>query len=298
MRTICWLGVAMALTLSGAAAWAEDPIGRISLGGSAGFSSFALADVNDRILNEGNHFLKEEHMPRLRTLDDIDFGWTFWGDLKIPVPFLDAFFLSGGYGFSTGKTESPDMDNKIEVEVRQEAYHVRLLYTPPFRFHEDVRLFVGGGPLIVTSQELTATQTNRSVAEEEWSEKIVYEGSGIGWQVCLAGEYMLQDHMTLAIDLAYRSAAFDYENWSARESVSLRLPPSAEEAEYERLHLEDSYIGRAFLDWEATLAKGINDDDVPIYGPHYEQLTPLTPDELGIDLTGFQIHIGLRFYFL
>ncbi|MCK4414533.1 MAG: outer membrane beta-barrel protein [Candidatus Eisenbacteria sp.] len=298
MRTLRWLGVAAALMLSGPSVLAEDPIGRISLGGSGGFSTYALGDINGRIQNEGNHFLKDLHQPRLRGLEAIGLGWTFWGDLKLPVPFFESFFLTGGFGVSSGKTESPDMDNYIEVAVRQEAYHLRLLYTLPFRFHENVRLFVGGGPLIITNQEMTATQTNRSVADEEWTEKVVYGGSGMGWQVGIAAEYMLQDHMTLAVDFAYRMADIDHEGWTARENVTLSVSPSAEEEEYERLHLDDTYIGHTFLDWEETLARGADDPLVDVYGPHYEQMVPLTPQDLGIDLTGLQIHLGLRFYFL
>jgi len=226
MKAVVGLCVLAALALVPAPGWAEDPIGRFSLGGSVGYSSYGLGDVNERISGVGNRYLEVEHVPPLTGLEKITFGWTFWGDLKTELPFLDGFFVSGGYGVSSGNTESPDMDNKLRVAVSQEAFHVRLLYVPPWRFHEDTRLFVGGGPLIITKQEVRVTQENRSVLEEPWTEEISYEGTGLGWQFGVIAEYMIQDRLSLAMDLGYRLANISYsDDWSARQNVSMDYPP-------------------------------------------------------------------------
>ncbi|MFH1144832.1 MAG: outer membrane beta-barrel protein [Candidatus Eisenbacteria bacterium] len=298
MKAAIGLGVVAALCVLPSSGRAEDPIGRISLGGSAGLSTYGLADVNDRIADAGNRFLEVDHLPPLKGLETIDIGWTFWSDVKIAVPFLSSFFISGGYGVSSGGVDSPDMDNKIEVSASQKAMHVRLLYTPPFRIQEDTRLFVGGGPLIITEQKVRATQMNRSNMDEPWTEEIVYKADGIGWTFGLGAEYMVQDRMTLALDLGYRLADLKYSSWSAWENVKLTLPETAVQNEVDRLHYEDSYPGHAFLDWEATVANGAADEYATQYGPHREQLVPLTPEDLRLDLSGFQIQLGLRFYFL
>jgi len=300
MRAAIWMGVLVLAGSLSAPAWADDPIGRLSLGGSGGFSDYGLADLNDRIEGVGNEFLEEEHRPRLRGLDPLERGWTFWADVKLPVPLLPFFFVSGGYGVSSGKTDGPDVDNVLEVEAAQETFHLRLLYVLPFRFQEDTRLFVGGGPLLIQNQEVSVTQTNREVRDEEWTEKITYSGSGLGWQFGVAAEYMIQDRMTLCFDLAYRLADLDYDGWSADEDVEITLPPSAVAEEVDRLHYEDSYPGRLFLDWDETIEKAppSDRDELEEFGPNRAYLVPLSKDEFGLDLSGFQIQIGFRFYFL
>jgi hypothetical protein len=298
MRAAFWLGAAvLALGLS-TAAWAADPIGRISFGGSGGISGFALGDVNDRIQNAGNRFLEVTHQPPLRGLDRLSYGWTFWADVKMPVPMLRSFYLTGGYGVSSGGTQGPDVDNILTVDAKQTAYHMRLLYLVPFRLQQSTRLFVGGGPLFITSQKVIAKQENRSTLNEEWTEEIFYEGSGLGWQAGLVTEYMIQDHMTLALDLGYRSASLKYDTWTAQDNVTIRVPPTAESEEYNRLHYAESYPGHVFLNWDATVAAGSDDPLLEQFGPHREYLQPLTKDELGLDMSGMTLHIGLRFYFL
>jgi len=298
MKAAGWLGLGVALLVLVASARADDPIGRISLGASTGYASYALGDVNDRISGVGNQFLTVEHVPILTGMDEVKFGWDFLADLKVPVPYLESFFVSGGYGVSSGGKQSPDMDNKLNIDVSQECFHVRLLYTPPFRLQEDVRFFVGGGPLIITNQEVKITQTNRTHIEEQWSEELTYSGDGLGWQFGIAAEYMVQDHMTVAVDIAYRIADVEYSNWTARDNVTLTPPPTADPEERERLHYEDTYIGHAFLDWEETLANGATDPNSTTFGPHLDQLVPLGPQDIHIDMSGMRIHFGLRFYFL
>lgn len=298
MRAAFWLGAAVLALGFSTAAWAADPIGRISFGGSGGISGYALGDVNDRIQNAGNRFLEVTHQPPLRGLDRLGYGWTFWADVKVPVPMVHSFYLSGGYGVSSGGTQGPDVDNILTVDASQAAYHARLLYLIPWRLQQSTRLFVGGGPLFITSQKVVAKQENRSILNEEWSEEIFYEGSGLGWQAGLITEYMVQDHMTICLDIGYRSASLDYDTWTAQDNVSIHVPPTAETEEYNRLHYAESYPGHVFLNWDATVAAGGDDPLLEQFGPHREYLQPLTKDELGLDMSGVMLHIGLRFYFL
>ncbi|MBM3317876.1 MAG: outer membrane beta-barrel protein [Candidatus Eisenbacteria bacterium] len=308
MRWAFWLGLwAVVLWMGAAPATAEDPIGRISLGGSGGFSSYLLSDLNSRIANQGNHYLSRERgveplqtVSPLKELSPLEFGWTFWADLKVPVPFVDFLFLSGGYGSSSGATEGPDVDDILRIEARQTAFHARLLYVPPFRFQEDTRLFIGGGPLFIRNQEVTASQTNRTNKDAQWTEEITYSGSGTGWQVGLAAEYMIQDHMTLCVDLGYRFANLQYDSWSPDANVKIRVPMTAETEEYDRLHYRESYPGRVFLNWDATIAAAPATDYERLlqFGPNREYLQALTREQLGLDMSGMMLHIGLRFYLL
>ena len=141
MKVAVWVAAILAVLFVVPSTFAEDPIGRVSLGGSGGLSTYLLSDVNDRI-SIGNDWLREKGWT---TVDQLGQGWTFWADLKIPVPMVDDFFVTGGYGVSSGSAGGLDYNELITSEVSQEAYHVRLLYVLPFRPQEDVRLFSVAG---------------------------------------------------------------------------------------------------------------------------------------------------------
>ncbi|MBD3235727.1 MAG: outer membrane beta-barrel protein [Candidatus Eisenbacteria bacterium] len=289
-------------------ACAEDPIGRISLGGSGGYSTYQLSDVNDRI-SIGNQWLRDQGW---KTIDELSHGWTFWFDVKIPVPLLSQFFVTGGYGVSSGSAGGLDYNELITVDVSQETYHARLLYVLPFRPQEDVRLFFGGGPLLIQKQEVRASHTRRTSAgggtgqeTRERTEEVYYDGDGLGWQVGLAAEYMVQDRLTLAVDLSYRWADVEYGDWSAEENVIINDtdPPEFEQGDtaLDRLDWENSYVQRGFLDADKTRENETNslgEGNEHEYGPSRTFLEQVPKDELQIDLSGLQVHIGLRFYFL
>jgi hypothetical protein len=300
-------------------AHAADPIGQISIGGSAGISSYGLSDVNERIA-AGNDWL---NMKGWRTIEQIDYGWTFWSDVKFRVPTLDWLFLSAGYGVSSGSSQGPDSNELITVKVSQEAFHGRALYVLPFRFHRDVRLFVGGGPLIIGKQEVRASHVQRSSGGgtggnvHERTEEVYYSGDGLGWQLGFAGEYMVQDHITLSLDLGYRWANLDYGDWKAKDNVIIEDTDPTEfssgqgaaDTSLDRLHggypdddprydlqEDQSYVLAGFLD-EATTRQH-EGAYTHYYGPHRNYLAGLSKKDIGIDLSGMQLHIGLRFYFL
>lgn len=307
MRVAVWVAVALAVLLVVPAPFAEDPIGRISLGGSGGFSTYQLSDVNDRV-GLGNDWLREQGWT---TIDQLKNGWTFWADLKIPVPMIADLFVTGGYGVSSGSTGGPDSNELITIDVSQEAYHARLLYVLPLRPHEDVRLFFGGGPLLIQKQEVRASHTNRtsagggSGATSERTEEVYYSGDGLGWQLGLAAEYMIQDHLTLSVDVGYRWVDVEYGAWTADENVIIKDTDPAEfgdqTTELDRLGRDNSYVLGSFLDPDATMENEWNslgqDNQYP-YGPARSYLERVPEGELRIDLSGLQIHIGLRFYFL
>jgi len=307
MRVATWVAVA-ALVFAVSAARAEDPIGRISLGGSGGLSTYALSDVNERI-DAGNRFLADER--DWTTVDPLRRGWTFWADLKLPVPMLDFLFVTGGYGVSSGSSTGPDYNELITTSVSQEAYHARVLYLLPFRPQEDTRLFAGGGPLFIQKQEVRTLHTRRSSAGgtsgtemSERTEEVYFNGQGLGWQFGVAAEYMLQDYMTLAIDLGYRWAGLDQEDWSAERNVIIEDTDPAEFIEdgtsgLDRLDRDHSYILNSFLDRRATEERELQvAGRLHQYGPHRSHMMPVAPADLGIDLSGLQVHLGVRFYFL
>lgn len=313
-------GIAAVLAiLAVGAAHAADPIGRISLGGSAGLSTYALSDVNHRIA-VGNEWLDTKGW---RTLDPIDFGWSFWGDIKAQVPMLEDFFISGGYGVSSGESEGPDSNELLTVGVSQSMMFARLLYVLPYRFHRDVRLFVGGGPLFITKQEVRATHEQRTSGGgtggevHERIEEVFYKADGVGWQLGVSAEYMVQDRITLALDLGYRWANLDYGDWDEEENVIITDTDPTEfstgqgpaDTSLNRLHggypvgnenydlqEDQSYILKSFLDEDKTRMS--EDVHTHHYGPHREYLKGLSKEDLGIDLSGLQVHVGLRFYFL
>lgn len=321
MKLSQWVVMFGALWMLCPVAGADDPIGRISFGASGGFSSYALDTINERISGAGNDFLLEKGWS---TIDELGSGWTFWADLRIPlplgefelpIPFTGArlpveLSVGGGYGVSSGATGGDDYNELIEVEVSQSAYHARLFYTLPFRIQENTRMFLAGGPLIIQEQQVTASHTARTSAggaggtqATERKEEITYTGDGQGWQLGLAAEYMVQDRITLCLDLAYRWASVDYGDWISTEDVTITdtdpVDLGDDTTSLDRLRRAESYILRGFLDMQATEDVELSTSpELHPYGPHKLQLQPLGPDELDIDMSGLQAHIGFRLYFL
>jgi opacity protein-like surface antigen len=312
MRSVvCWALSAVVMLLAVAAVHGEDPVGVISLGGSAGMSGYGLGDVNRRIQGPGAEFVNERGWT---PLDPIRFGWTFLGDVKYPVPMTRSFFVSAGYGVSSGSSGGRDYNELLSVDVSQTAYHARLLYVLPWRFHRNVRLFVDGGPLFIKEQKVEASHTHRSSAggsQEQQSvrlEKVTYSGSGIGWQIGTSAEYMVQDRVTLCFDLGYRHASVDYKDWNSMKSVTISETGGAGSVGYEdgtfsdeRLSLTSSYVGHAFLDWTGTEQQAeVNLDNTfldGVAGPYIGYLKAVDVKDMGIDLSGIQFHLGLRLYF-
>ncbi len=316
MRVLRWTWWMVAILLCVPGSRGDDPIGRISLGASGGFSTYALGKVNDRIETQGNNWLEEKDW---HELDPLKHGWTFWADLKVPVPLdlvgvrevlgipLD-FYLSGGYGVSSGTSGGQDYNELIEVKGEQTAVHGRLLYVLPWRFQEDTRIFVGGGPLFISEQKVTATHTSRRSAgvgqttqETRRMEEVYYKGDGTGFLAGVAMEYLMSDRLTLSIDLGYRWAKVDYGTWGSRQNMTIEdsdvvVFTSDQTTSLVRLRRDSSYVLHGFLDEEATSRA---EEPTPhTYGPHLDQLAPLSRDDLNIDLTGAQIHVGFRVYVL
>jgi hypothetical protein len=317
MRSVLGLILASVVFLAVPATRAEDPVGWLSIGGNAGLSGFKLGDVNRRITGAGNEFLQDP--TRAWTpMDEIRSGWTFWADAKIPVPMTRSFFLSGGYGVSSGSSGGKDYNELITVKARQKAYHARVLYVIPWRFNRNVRLFAGGGPLIIREQSVEASHTHRSSAggsqqtQTSREERVRYVASGLGWTVGAAAEYMIQDRLSLSVDVGYRLANLDYSDWTSQSDVTISETGGTGGVEFtdgttsgERLSLNNSYVGHAFLDWDGTRLEAEANQDVvfvpqsggqPEAGPYVGYLKPLAPADIGIDLSGFQLQIGLRLY--
>ena len=116
---------------------------------------------------------------------------------------------------------------------------------------------------------------------------------------------MIQDRLTLSMDLSYRWADVEYNNWSADENVSIDDTDPAEFTDgttaLDRLDRVNSYILGSFLDYDGTLENEWNtlgQDNEDPDGPARRFMERVPEDALHIDLSGLQVHIGLRFYFL
>lgn len=301
---------------------ADDPIGRISFGGSAGWSSLAMKDVNAQIEGDGRDFLDRKDW---EPLDPVSHGWTFWSDLRLPlplgersvnVPFINRrlpleFSVAGGIGTCSGSTSGPDTNELLEIEAKQNFYHLRLLYTVPWRPAEDSRIFLGAGPLIITTQDLTVRHTQRDASGGgggrviERMEEVTYTGDGTGWMLGMAMEYMVHDYITLAVDFAYRWANIQYKDWNPYDNLKITDTDPVDLGEgqgttLDRLYRDDSFVFYSFLDWETTeqAERALFQGEVHEWGPHREMLEPVGIDDLNIDMSGIQIHLGFRFYFL
>ena len=137
----------------------------------------------------------------------------------------------------------------------------------------------------------------------ERKEEVTYTGDGQGWQLGLVLEHMIQDRITLSLDVAYRWAAVEFKDWVSTEDVAISdtNPVDLQDGttSLDRLRRSTSYVFRGFLDWEATESIELSTSpELHGYGPHRLQLQPLSPRDLDIDLSGLQVHFGFRLYFL
>jgi hypothetical protein len=116
---------------------------------------------------------------------------------------------------------------------------------------------------------------------------------------------MIQDRVTLCVDFGYRLANVNYDHWSVRISDTgevVECPGVPGSSSRNRLDKDRSYVGHAFLDWAGTYRRGLDDtcwNKTPGQGglgPSVDNLEPVNPADLGIDLSGIQFQIGLRLY--
>lgn len=287
-RWMCWaagLGLFAAVVSAGVSLAAEDPIERFSLAGQVGAGTLAMKDVNDRI-QDGNEFLSRWGKTEL---DDLTYGFNFTWDLRTRLSQTLLFSLGGG--LITGKSEI-NFDQVISVEPKSAFYYARMLYQLPFRPRPNLILRVGGGPVYLSSVELTVRHESRTTeAGTVRVETATFDGDGWGAQGMLEGELVLSEKVTLVADIGYRQAVISRGgyDWSI---TGLDLPQGDEDADgipnqYD--FTENSFLPHSFLEVE------IGPDGRPRTEPDGRTVT--TPVGSGdIDFSGVQANVGLRFY--
>ena len=281
-----------------APAQAQDPIGRFSIGGTAGGGIFALADVEDRI-DEAN---RDYFGPRgWKTLDAPGVGFNFAGDLRARI--YGPIHLSIGGG--TMMAESGlDFDEVISVKPSATYYQVRVDYDLPWRPTPKMRLRVGGGALNTTSAECEVRHEVRRVeGGTQRVETATFEGSGWGGLAVVAAEYTLNDKTTLVLDLAYRYLDIERDKFSYHISDLAQPTQDTDHDGVPNLYDLDqdgvdqsgdpvltplTIIGAAFLEMERISGEPVNDADGR---PNVRALGMER-----IDFSGPILNVGLRFY--
>ena len=279
--------VSLFLAVPAQGVFAEDPVGRISLGINLGASYLTMGDVNDEV-NRGNRDLFSE--PNWKPMEDLALGFSFRADLKAAVK--DPFFISLGRGNIRGHT-GVAFNRVIDVDASTTVYYGRLLWAIPWRPMENGRFFLGGGPLILRDMELeVAHEWDLIPKRPERRETLVMNGSGSGFQLDLAAEYLLSDHMTISLDTGYRWAKGDLDAWLLTVDNWETRPGQDPEPDNQQLFWE-SYLVGAFIADPGT--RPADNSQRNFDGPPLDVVEPV--QGLGLDFSGARIEVGFRIHF-
>jgi len=267
-------------------AHADDPIGRLSLSANFGVSSFAMGDVNDEIKRGNIGFFDAKN---LSNMDDLSYGFNFLADFKTAI--RDPFFLSVGAGSIRGHT-GVSFNQIVDVDSRASFFYGRILYALPWRPLENGRLFAGGGPVFLRNVEFEVSHERDLIAKRpERQEVLTMTGDGSGFQFDLIGEYLLSDHVTVALDFGYRNATATLDALNPAEDIQVN---NAETRPGQDAHDDndqifwDSYLIEAFLEDPGELQEDLD-------GPLLQDLESV--DGLERDFSGVRFEVGLRIYF-
>jgi hypothetical protein len=261
---------------------ADDPVGRLSLSVNFGVSGFAMDDVNREIGRANDSFFRAQNFS---TMDKLTFGFNFLADFKTAIK--DPFFITLGVGNLSGNT-SVSFNEIVDVSVQTNMLYARLMYALPWRPLENSRVFVGGGPVFLRSSELEVGYERDVVPKRpERKEIFTMEGSGGGFQLDLASEYLLSDHVTVVLNAGYRRATADLDKWSIKVQNHETLRGTLDNiADFEQVW-RDSYLLEGFLQ-EMDVQEESD-------GPPISEVEPV--EGLELDFSGARIEVGLRLYF-
>ncbi|MBD3336927.1 MAG: hypothetical protein GF355_15550 [Candidatus Eisenbacteria bacterium] len=264
----------------------DDPIGRLSLSLNFGATTLAMNDVN-REIARGNEYLSFEG---LTTIDDLSYGFNFYGDFKTAIK--DPFFISLGGGSLSGTTEEK-FNQIISITSESTFYYGRLFYALPWRPLEDSRLFVGAGPVFLRDVTLDVTHERDYIAKQpERTEQLSLTGSGSGFQLDAVFEYLISDHLTLNLTAGYRRATADWDDYEITvtnidEEISTQDDWDDDEQIFWEVETYEAYLLNAFL------------KEVPfneeLQGPPLQELEVV--DNLDLDFSGARLEVGLRLHF-
>lgn len=293
------LGFGIGLLAAGGPAWAQDPLGRVSIGGNAAGGVFALGDVNDRIDQANSDYLRARGW---KTLGSADIGFGFAGDLRARV--YGPLSLSIGGGTLTATTEL-DFDEVISVNPTATFLQARVDYDLPWRPLPKVRLRLGAAAINATSAECEVRHEVRRVEGGTLRiETATFEGSGWGGQVILGAEYTMTEKITLTADLAYRQLSVDRDKFSYRITEIAQpaqdtdrdgvpnefdLDLDTVDDDGDRVISPNTIVGSAFLETERYPSGD------PIHDADGRPVVRARGLEK-IDFSGPMLHVGLRFY--
>lgn len=288
--------VVLVLVAAAFAAQAQAPKGRVSVTAMVGGCLPSLGDVN-RDIRLGNEALRRYDMT---TMDEINIGYTFTGDLRARV--YGPFTLSVGAGQSYAHTDIA-FDQVISVKPKVGFYHFRAFYDLPFKPMPRMRLRVGGGLVNATSAKVAVRHERRSTEGGTlWVESANFKAKGWGAHALIEAEMMLNQRTTLVLDFGYRQLDLDrsgsaenFTDWS-RSGVDNPLGDSDGDGIINVYTLTDrtdhGYLSESFL--EVPLS-GTPPRPIPI-GTGGQQELVRVRDLAKIDFSGPQASVGLRFY--
>lgn len=260
---------------------AYDPTDRFSLTGTLGLSFPKMGEVNDEI-RAGNRFLESRDW---LTLDELSTQFNFNYGLRANI--VGAWNLEIGGGRVTGE-EGVDFDQVITVTPSGNFYAARVVYELPFRARENIRFFVGAGPVYFSTMELKVSHEQRDVeGGTERIESLTLDASGAGWMAAWETEIILSEKTTLVGDLGYRSVSTDYGAGDAKWKIERLRTAEGFDSDGDGVPdsqdlSELSYFRSAFASEQIGRDGNIR-ETFPNPG-------------LSNDFTGFVANVGLRFY--
>ncbi|MBM3285782.1 MAG: porin family protein [Candidatus Eisenbacteria bacterium] len=290
LKGLGWVGfgallLAAMLIWQPSAAWAGDPIGRLSLGIRSGLNGLDLGDINDGIGRSNARLRGAEGTADWELPERIRFGFNVGGDIHFDL--LPSIRVGLIYGTTWGST-SVDFLQKISVQPRTKLLFPRAMYRIPYRPTDDMSLRAFAGPVFLLDSVTKISHENTSEGSPRL-DGLTVKGSGRGFAAGLAGEYTIADRFSLAFELGWRQAkaSFDSGEWTI---TKLRDPGSNDDEAGCTGPEADRLPNNRDLPEESFLWGFLNE--------RYRQCMAVEPTcrVLEQDFSGLQGQIGLRFY--
>jgi len=188
---------------------AADPVGKLSVGGQFGFSSYGMSQVNAGI-SRGSAIVEQNATTTWTTPDHLHHGLDFMGDANYDVTKTIRIGLN--YGRTSGTTKV-DYVEVMSVEAKTTTLTPRVYYRLPWRPFENMTFRAFGGLVLLQNARTTVTHedTNKSSPRLE---SMTIDGSGTGLTGGLTSEYTISDRFTLGFEAGYRKATVKFGSGS------------------------------------------------------------------------------------
>jgi len=229
----------------------------------------------------------------------------------------------GGYGFVFG-SQSMSFNRVIRTEISGSPIAGGAMYRVPWPHRwetplADVDLFAGGGIVYMSGFEFTASDENLTT-NQEFLEERTFKGDGLGFEFRMNVEYFLSPSFTLTGGLSYRMLTLnDLEHTVTVDNPNAYNPTGDEDGDGIQNRFDPNYDGVAGefgqTDGNTQVLYGeINQDGEweRRDNRYLESLYKYDPSSyigmpasfhvydpgaaFDLDLSGFQIQLGLSFY--